>query len=295
MKGPTQSKTTSRVGLCRLIKYALLSIIVIWGLTSKATTGSGGSESNEVPRYLYTASAHEISLIDKQTLERKVLAGNLAGINGKQNHYLGYPKELVAGTNYLYFYNDWAGKIQRVYTGDDSKSAIENIVPHYGFVSGDGINFNSLAVNDTQAFWVRTNGQETSYIHGKKFGRNDLPKVLTSVSNVARLRAASNALFIATCCSVWYGTPSIFKYNLVTETLELVQSDIVPGLGMIRTALSATEFFWVNGDTIYRMPQSSITPQVLVTGLPNILHITADESTLYALDYNAQPKTIYKI
>ena len=82
MKGDNQSKKISKVRFRRLIKYALLSIFIVFGFISKATTGSGSSESNGAGRYLYVASQNEISRIDKQTLEREVLAGNLIGING---------------------------------------------------------------------------------------------------------------------------------------------------------------------------------------------------------------------
>jgi hypothetical protein len=297
MKGPTQSKTTSRVGLCRLTKYALLSIMVIFGFNSKITTSIEAAEPNEVKKYLYTASQLEISRINKDTLEREVLTGNLLEPGSPDDSpppIIEFPTNLIIEGNYMYFSGNGV-RIQRLFIGVDGKSAIETIVPQAGLLSGQGVNFKSMAVNDTQVFWVLTD-TPSSYIHGKKLGNNDLPEVLISVFDTARLRATSTALFIATCCYD-SGTPSIFKYNLGTKTLDLIQSDVDPDRYLeIPTALSATEYFWVNGNTIYRMPQSSTTPQVLVTGLPDIVHITADEYTLYALEGGlTDTNTIHKI
>ncbi len=317
MKAHTQCERTWKIGLWQLAKYVLLSIIIISGFAP--ITASGGDSDS--PRsgttllalqqpepelliddllmptveaitsdeaYLYVGSQHEIDRINKATLEREALTGNLIDVGSAlELGIVEHPGGFVIDGNYLYFY-DWGYHIKRVFIGADGKSAIQTVVPQAGL--GTFMGFTDLACNDTHLFWINT----LDGIYSKDIGSRTLPTPILSAGGAGHLYATSTTLFITT---EYAPSPAIYKYDIPEDKLELVQSNVTPNkFWEIPTALSVSEVFWVNGDTIYRMPHSSTIPQVLVDSLPNTTRITADDSTLYALEGGlTETNTIYEV
>jgi hypothetical protein len=238
--------------------------------------------------YLYTGSQHELNRINKTTHARESLTGNLIDLTllASGLGIVEHPKDLIVDGDYLY-YQGWGGRIQRVFLGADGKSSIEIVVPQAGL--GTEMEVPSLAVNDTYAYWI--NGET---IYRKEIIGNSLPTSVVIVDGATNLFVTSTKLFILAANAA---TPSVYVYDILSDSLDLLQSGNVLNIyGKIPAALSATEFFWVNGDTIYRVSQSSSTPQMLVNGMSNITYITANDSILYALEREAvDTKTIQEV
>lgn len=239
--------------------------------------------------YVYLASQHELSKYNKVTGVREVLTGNLIDpqllASCGEIGVVDFATDLIKDGDYLYFHSAYCERIQRIFTGNDGLSAIETIVPQAGL--GGGIS--SLAGNDDSVFW--TSG---STVYRKEYSSNNPAQTLTTIQSVSRLRATPTALYIT---ANPLGAYSLSRYSLISNALTTIQDNIaLDAYGNIPTATSASKFYWVNGNTIYSVSHTSSTPEIVVSGLSNITHVTADDSLLYALQGTLlDPNVIHRI
>jgi hypothetical protein len=246
--------------------------------------GSTGSDDTSV----YVASQFEIIQIDKVTGARRPVIGAVIdpSIGGGNEGNFSFPQGLTRDGDYLYFSNS-DGRLQRVFLGADGKSSLQTIVPQIALPC---CQLNSVAGNDTDAFWVA--GAGPGIVYRKSYANDNPPTPLATIAGDARIIVTSSQVYATSIDPLV--SPSVSRIDVATGAVLPLQ-DLIPSTARnTHTAISAGYFYWVNGSTLYRVPHGGSTPEVVITKF-GIANIAADDASVYAIDGSVLPNVLNRI
>jgi hypothetical protein len=247
-----------------------------------------GSDDTSV----YVASQFELIQIDKITGTRRSVIGAVIdpSIGGGNEGSFSFPQGLTRDGDYLYFSNS-DGRLQRAFLGVDGKSSLQTIVPQVGLVNF--ANFDSVAGNETDAFWVSTDGATLSQVYRKSYASDEPAKLIAAIDAGAKITATATQVYITVTNPP--ASRSVSRLDLGTGAIFPLQNLAPSSPTGVPTAVSAGYFYWVNGSTLYRVAHSGSVPEVVIDGMASIANITADDSVVYVVQVGAIPNVISRV
>lgn len=238
--------------------------------------------------FLYLAAENEIDEYNAELKTRRALAGNQSFPNDDTPDPMDgvaavgdWPRNLIKEGEYIYYFD--GNKLQKLFTGNDRKSAIETIVAEKAMVNS-GFHLWDFDCDDNYLFWS-TGASDYSKIMAKELNNDSLPYEIIRLDGRSKLSACcNNYLYIRNGIEHSLINPCLKKYDLLGKTLTTVQDNITLNKCRdIPVYCSPDYIYWLNGDSIYRANHISGTVELIISGMIKIIQLTANDSAVYVL------------
>jgi hypothetical protein len=234
---------------------------------------------------LYLGSQHVLSAVDKLTSQRQPLSGGVVDPATAANDLgvVEHPSDIIRSGDWLYF-DSWGYRIQRLFLGADGTAPVEEVLPTAG-LRVSCCQLEAFAADDQQIYWVLWDGNSSWPLYARGLDGGDI-RLLATFSAApdpgvgVQLTAAASFLYVVTVDLV----PKLSRVDVASGVVDVVVTGLtLPANNYVPRAASSTRFFWMDGTTLRAVSHGSLDPEVIATGLTNVVQLTADETSAYAL------------